>query len=158
MACQVECDAEPCPKVRQQYPLWFTLAQVFLLVKNNHIFLWFLIFFLGEYDSNIQNFMFEKNFTKKCWKLTNLFLFRNQARLKLTKFFLAKKKWIRCLKQKLIKNFQNWPNYGHFKNVETNLLLAEFQRTSRKCLYWVRSASYIKLWCIFIIVFDMPKR
>ena len=22
MACQVECDAEPCPKVRQQYPLW----------------------------------------------------------------------------------------------------------------------------------------
>ena len=139
---------------------------MFLLVKNNHIFLWFLIFFLGEYDSSIQNFMFEKNFTEKCWKLTNLWPFRNQARLKLTKFFLAKKKKmnnillvkIRCLKQKLVKNFQNWPNYGHFKNVETNLLLAEFQRTSRKCLNWVCSASYIKLWYIFIIVFDMPKR
>ena len=22
IACQVECDAEPCPKVREQYPLW----------------------------------------------------------------------------------------------------------------------------------------
>ena len=23
IACQVECDAEPCPKVREQYPLWW---------------------------------------------------------------------------------------------------------------------------------------
>ena len=122
-----------------------------------------LNFFFREYDSSIQNFMFEKNFTEKCWKLTNLWPFRNQARLKLTKFFWSKKMnkillvKIRCLKQKLVKNFQNWPNYGHFKNVETNLLLAEFQRTSRKCLSWVVSASYIKLWYIFKSLSDIKQ-
>jgi len=34
--------------------------------KKYSYFFVILVFFLGEYDSSIQNFMFEKNFTEKC--------------------------------------------------------------------------------------------